>query len=483
MFADTRTVYCQVTHYWWTHGDESCTSAAVAVHYWGGSAAGTTWPGTRMTAVPGENGVWTCNIPSDVTGFCFVRVNNCDPIADWNAKTVDLALQDDKNMYVIADEAHWGSDKCVGSWEVFVPAKFFITGILDSWVPNAIKSTTDSYVVENVPAGHHAMKVTNGTWNVVKGLAQISESNKYLYPDQDGNVCFYLSEAANVTVTYIAGEPETFTVASAAFAVPPVKLIGDGEAFGNWNENNAIVFTDNNEESASHTFTLAANQSVIFKMIRGGDWLTKVGEGNTNYGLNRDYTPSATGFARPTGENPPSLVLSADKPGDYTFTWTYATGTLTISFPELTLQNGFYLVGDFRGTPAWNVENLTAAKQFTWNKSVGEDNEEWKITVDLYQGDVFKAAYVYHDAISGYTPEDANIKYEVDASHAGIGSTIYFQQKYNNDWGGHFWVVAGTPTAIDNTDANTKAVKRIVNGQLFIIREGKTFNALGVEVK
>jgi hypothetical protein len=39
------------------------------------------------------------------------------------------------------------------------------------------------------------------------------------------------------------------------------------------------------------------------------------------------------------------------------------------------------------------------------------------------------------------------------------------------------------PTAIDNTAVDAKAVKRVVNGQLFIERDGKTFNALGVEVK
>jgi hypothetical protein len=39
------------------------------------------------------------------------------------------------------------------------------------------------------------------------------------------------------------------------------------------------------------------------------------------------------------------------------------------------------------------------------------------------------------------------------------------------------------PTGVENTTANTKAVKRIVNGQLFIERDGKTFNAQGAQVK
>jgi hypothetical protein len=39
------------------------------------------------------------------------------------------------------------------------------------------------------------------------------------------------------------------------------------------------------------------------------------------------------------------------------------------------------------------------------------------------------------------------------------------------------------PSAVDNIQAEGKSVKRIVNGELRIIRDGKTFNALGAEVK
>ena len=42
---------------------------------------------------------------------------------------------------------------------------------------------------------------------------------------------------------------------------------------------------------------------------------------------------------------------------------------------------------------------------------------------------------------------------------------------------------ASDPTALDNTTADTKAVKRIVNGQLVIEKNGKFYNALGAEVK
>ena len=45
------------------------------------------------------------------------------------------------------------------------------------------------------------------------------------------------------------------------------------------------------------------------------------------------------------------------------------------------------------------------------------------------------------------------------------------------------FVKSSTPTAIDNTSISTKAIKRIVNGQLLIEKNGKLYNATGAEVK
>ena len=42
---------------------------------------------------------------------------------------------------------------------------------------------------------------------------------------------------------------------------------------------------------------------------------------------------------------------------------------------------------------------------------------------------------------------------------------------------------ASTATALDNTAVETKSIKRIVNGQLFIERDGKMYNAQGAQVK
>ena len=475
MSMSAKTIYLQVNDDWKSYG------AVFFVHSWGGAAD----DDQMLTVSENDDHLYSAVIPDDNNNLLFVRAQGECTSIPWNSEnlwtqTADLEIPEGKDCYTLTG---WTTGEWTKYGEVALPAKFYITGILGSWSPNAIKATTDTFIVENVPAGHHALKVTDGTWDVVKGLSDISNFNKYLYPDQDGNVCFTLSEAANVTVTYIAGEEEVFTVASDKFIVPSVKLVGEGEAFGNWSGDDAIVFADNNEVSASHTFTLAANQHVVFKMIRADDWLSKVGENNTNYGLNRGW-PSAEGLTRPGEGETPSLELSADLAGEYTLTWTYATGTLSVTFPEPELENGFYLVGKFNSVDAWTAADLTAAKKFEWHKNVGEGNEEWKITAELHIGDEFKAAYVYLDAITEYIPNDADTKYLVVNEDQAGTKTIYFQQLYNETWGGHFWVAEpDTTTAVVNANANAKAVKRIVNGQIIILRDGKTFNALGAEMR
>ena len=117
MMADTKRVYCKMTYDWWT-----TSGAAVAVHYWGGSADGTTWPGIRMTAVVGDEGVWSYDVPADVTGLMFVRVNGSGGVSDWGAKTKDLSFPTgDNDLYTItSSSAVWGDPGVEGTWSKYV---------------------------------------------------------------------------------------------------------------------------------------------------------------------------------------------------------------------------------------------------------------------------------------------------------------------------------------------------------------------------
>ncbi len=116
MTVSAKTIYCKQAQSWW-----KADGAAVAVHYWGGSS--TTWPGIRMTAVEGETDLWSIDIPDNVTGFIFVRVNSSGSIADWGAKTGDLSFQEGKNLYTITSTSPvWGNPGVTGEWSTFTIA-------------------------------------------------------------------------------------------------------------------------------------------------------------------------------------------------------------------------------------------------------------------------------------------------------------------------------------------------------------------------
>ena len=151
--------------------------------------------------------------------------------------------------------------------------------------------------------------------------------------------------------------------------------------------------------------------------------------------------------------------------------------------PAEPLANGFYLVGKFNGVDAWDYASLTAEKQYEWNAHIGEGNEEWKVVADLVAGDKVKACYVYNGAITEYFPAGEGNEYVVDEDHAGAGKTIYFQQMYNSDWGGQFYIEPNAGSAIHNAAVEAKTVKMMENGQLVIIKNGVKYNALGTMVK
>ena len=385
LFAGNK-IYFKATQDYWNWLDGGIQSATAIYAWEEGVGEIAAWPGIRMSKVEGEANMWVAEIGENFNKVVFVRVNAEGDFTESGLKTKDLEFPTDgKNLYTLTAESVnwedpdlWSKGIQDGEWSVYAPAvptNFFITGILGSWNPDAIPSSEDSYIVKDVPAGHHAMKVTvNGTWDTAKGLEQISEFNKYLYPDQDGNVCFFLSEQADVTVTYIAGEPETFTVSSNKMVLPIVKIIGAGEKFGDWDEDKAVELEPAADElTASKSFTLAKDEHVYFKILRAGEWLTQQGENNTDYGLHRDWH-TVSGFFRNEDGNK-SVDFLADVDGVYIFTWTFATGTMDVTFPS------------------------------------------------------------------------------------------------------------ATPTEIVNANAASKAVKRIVNGQLVIIRDGVQFNALGTQMR
>lgn len=340
-----KTLYCYVDKSWWKDGAATSCYAKVP------DGPDNTWPGIAMTEI--SDNLWKAEISAKYTKVNFTRVNPANATEYWGAKTDELTIPENSNLFTItSDDAQWDSESktAQGTWSV-KDAKYYIAGSYNSWnTDDKIGSTTDEYVM-SLAAGNHQIKVVGKGWY---GLSNMTAVAQGLYPDQDGNICFTLAEAGDVTINFVeAEEITTFTVAG-AFALPSVKLIGEGAAFGAWNAEDAVAFTpDEGNLTASHTFTLAAG-SYEFKMIRAGEWLTLEGEegGNkTAYGLHREWT-TATGFYRDNYNY--ALKITADVAGNYKFTWTYATGTLNITFPS----NDPTAIGNISQEPTANSQKL-----------------------------------------------------------------------------------------------------------------------------
>jgi len=95
--------------------------AGTAIHYWGG-VSGTTWPGVRVSWDV-ANGLVYYDLPADITNYQFVRVSGNDPIADWGAKTNDLAYADSVGKYYdLTGPIAWGGAATPGSFVAFTPA-------------------------------------------------------------------------------------------------------------------------------------------------------------------------------------------------------------------------------------------------------------------------------------------------------------------------------------------------------------------------
>ena len=156
--------------------------------------------------------------------------------------------------------------------------------------------------------------------------------------------------------------------------------------------------------------------------------------------------------------------------------WETTDGEWRKYFPGFV--DGYYLVGTHN---SWEP---TAADIMDENVSGG-----YKKIKDVAEGDQFKAIRIDAEGLNaGWYPDGSGNEYTIPSELAG-NVTINFKPNGDDSWsdanggGKKFYVVKNSGTAIDNTVAGEKAVKVLRNGQLFIEKDGKTYNVLGTMVK
>ena len=166
----------------------------------------------------------------------------------------------------------------------------------------------------------------DGNWNSNGKEIKPSSNTITLTEEGTGNIKLYAPEDGEYTFTYTL-ESKTLVVTFPEGATDPLPVLN---LFGSWDEWKAgTLFTPAaNKLTATATLTLDAGD-YTFKVTKDAAWMTNDNSGTMTRVNSKDWP-----FVE--GEHKAATGLKADAKGDYTFTWTYETNALSVTFPAAT---------------------------------------------------------------------------------------------------------------------------------------------------
>ena len=312
-----------------------------------------------------------------------------------------------------------------------------------------------------------------------------------------------------------------------AVVIPTVAMHGNFAGPSDWKDTENFTLAAD-ELTATLVMELAVRDNYEFGMrIGAGNW--------TANGVTFTRENNSAEVVAGNG----NLKLVADVAGEYTFTWTYATNTLAITFPAkeepqpvatwdeivftevaaagtldgavfasatnaaftLTLVDGDgKLVVDANeatyGTAEENatythrlkIGGKTSAKR-AMTLAIPADGKlrvaarsssssDETRTLVIKQGDV----ELYNQVVKDADKVDGRYPYAYADVKKGT-VTIELPVNALNFYAFGFQAVAGPTVGFENIEATEKAVKFIENGQIFILRDGAVFNLMGARVK
>lgn len=224
------------------------------------------------------------------------------------------------------------------------------------------------------------------------------EGNITLNADVAGEYTFTWTFATNtLSITY----PEGGSIVTP----PSVELKGEWD---NWE--NSLNFTPaSNGLTATATLSNFTAGNYGFKLIIDGDnW-------RSNANAYHRFWTSASGIT----DNLDNMELQADADGDYIFTWTYATSSLSIQFPE-TPNSGTNEIKFF--PPRTEEHPWNSVYVYAWRRTAGEDarlTDEWPGDLATKDGEWYKATIakgacvIFHDNAGMQSFDIENVQKDV----------------------------------------------------------------------
>ena len=210
-----------------------------------------------------------------------------------------------------------------------------------------------------------------------------------------------IPESGNYTIT-ITFNPATLAVSATAdleqavVVIPTIKM--HGNFTGSWADTEEFAVAGN-EETASLTLTNVSKGNYEFGLKIDGTW--------TSNGSAFDRTNPSHAIAAGSG----NCTFNADRNGDYTFTWTYATNTLEIGYPAIPAQSVTFnsLASQILKGSVINLANCVT--------SSGIDEPTYRFYIKEKEGE-------YGDAINANYNFNANGEYVVKVEAFEYGEPV-----------------------------------------------------------
>lgn len=286
--------------------------------------------------------------------------------------------------------------------------------------------------------------------------------------------------------------------------VPTLPTVAIKGSFDNWAD--SILFSASaSGQKASFTQHFEAGNGFTFKLRIDGQWRGKDGDNNTSFWITRQNY-YADGIESNCAND---MKFVPDVTGDYTFTWTYATNTLSVKFPAkaqyevadlyVDIEKGHVVKDDSIAVRGVITKLEFKPKNFTKHGSVNiyvVDATGAESAFEFYNC-YSLAKDTFATSVPAYTAgsEDyAEFTSVTDRNNVTVcvGDTVVAKGKYtvyNNTHElntGCFLTnlihVAGE-TSLTEVAPEQKAVKFFKDGILYIRKDGQLYNAQGAVVR
>ena len=307
----TETVYFINTKKW----------SAVKAHAWGGKATGTAWPGLATIKETEQiAGFDVYSFTANTGAYKNVIFNN----NNGGSQTPDLVWTAGK--YYVMDMGWLTKEEAEAKLATPIP---------DVWTIVGAKGLLGTDWNLN-DANNNMTLQADGTYQLVKTDIVLAAGN-YDYKaakdhawttsvPQSGNQTLKITTSGTYDVAFVLDVTAkkltaTATLKKEEVIIPTIQVAGD---MTSWGDAPVTLVMAADSLTATATIKLEA-KTYEFKMIIGGNWQS---DAKT---IDRDN--NAIVFTGANSDTNTKLV--ADVAGDYLFTWTYETKTLTVTYPKL----------------------------------------------------------------------------------------------------------------------------------------------------